>query len=98
MSGTVANILTAIERIEKLGRTHGFYLESEKSQFVSELGVVEDVAPLATAPLDCAQREGGQYMGVFVGTTKAKRTWVEDKVYSWVAGVRRLVGFSRLFS
>ena len=32
-----------------------------------------------------------------LGATEAKQTWVEDKVDSWVAGVRRLEGFARLF-
>ena len=36
-------------------------------------------------------------MGYFVGATKAKQTWLEDKVDSWVEGVIHLAGFACIF-
>ena len=45
--------------------------------------MTEDGAWLKTAPLDCDQREAAQQMGVFVGATEDKWTWVEDK---WTLG------------
>ena len=50
-AGSCANILPAIVRNEELGTARGFYLESEKSEFVWSSGVTEDSAWLSTPPL-----------------------------------------------
>ena len=58
--------------------------------------MTEDAARLETAFMECAHRKGSWYLGEFVGTTEAKKTWVEDKVDSWVAGVIQLEIFAHL--
>ena len=48
-------------------------------------------------PCYTVPRKKGLTAGGFVGTTEAKRTWVDIKVDSWVAGVSRLAGSARIF-
>ena len=59
---------------------------------MQDLGMIRDAVRLATAPLECAYREGARQMGGFIVSN-----WVEDKVVSWVAVVIWMTGFVCLF-
>ena len=49
----------------------------------------------ATPPLECIHGEGARHTVFFVGYDEAKHRWADEKVDTWVAGVKHLAGFVR---
>ena len=67
MAGAVAHLKHYIYCIKALGPTHSFFLETEKSQFLRVLAVLEEAERVATAPLECIHGEGARQIGFLLG-------------------------------
>ena len=59
------------------------------------LGVFEESERTATDALECNHGEGVWQIGSFVGSDEAKKSWLEERAQTWVAGVKDLTGFAR---
>ena len=59
-------------------------------------GVSEDSERATTSPLYFIHGEG-PWKSFFWGSDEAKQRWVEEKVGTWGAGVKRLAVFAKVF-
>ena len=58
-----------------------------------ELGISEDAARVATAPLECIHGYGTREIEGFVGSDKSKQGQLKDTVEDWVIVVKLLAEF-----
>ena len=96
MSGGVKGIAEAMDILQRLGPSRGYYPEPTKSIFVCRQADRRKAKELLE-DFEFIHRDGVRYIGGFIGTEEARNEWLAPQIEAWEAGVKTLARVAKRF-
>ena len=96
MSGGVKGIAEAMDILQRLGPSRGYYPEPTKLIFVCRQADRRKAKELLD-DFEFIHWDGARYIGGFIGTEESRNEWLAPQIEAWEAGVKTLARVAKRF-
>jgi hypothetical protein len=93
MEGRASAVTAAMDSLVQAGPARGYFPSPEKSVVLADYVA----ASSRLARFNFAYKDGGRYLGSFLGADTARGEWLSDKILTWIEAVRILAKIAKQY-